>query len=100
MSTSHTKPRKAGHGFLASMLTQAGYGINPLLPFLKQRRARILASAGIDGFLGNLEEMYDHADEEGNQWETFLAAWQDCSSDDEMTVAQLVAAFCEGAGGR
>ena len=34
----------------------------------------ILANAGVKGFLGNIDQMHDVADEEGTQWETFLSA--------------------------
>jgi hypothetical protein len=32
----------------------------------------ILATAGVEGFLGNLDQMYADADEEDSQWEEFL----------------------------
>ncbi|OUN01369.1 MAG: hypothetical protein BAA04_07060 [Firmicutes bacterium ZCTH02-B6] len=35
----------------------------------------ILDTAGIRGFLGNLEELYSAADEETAQWEAFCEAW-------------------------
>lgn len=37
----------------------------------------ILARAGVDGFLGNLGDLYERADEESTEWETFLAALAD-----------------------
>ena len=33
----------------------------------------ILANAGVKGFLGNIDQMYEIADEEGPQWENFLS---------------------------
>jgi hypothetical protein len=41
----------------------------------------ILANAGIDGFLGNTEELYEAADAEGNEWREFVAAWWDVHRD-------------------
>jgi hypothetical protein len=41
----------------------------------------ILENAGVDGFLGNVESMYDSADEEGVQWEAFLLALHEHFSD-------------------
>jgi hypothetical protein len=32
----------------------------------------ILAHAGVSGFLGNLDQLYEEADEEDSSWETFL----------------------------
>jgi hypothetical protein len=37
----------------------------------------ILEVAGVDGFLSNLDQMYDTADEESSQWEAFLLGLQD-----------------------
>ena len=37
----------------------------------------ILAVAGVPGFLGNLEEMYERADAEGTVWRGFVALWWD-----------------------
>jgi hypothetical protein len=37
--------------------------------------AGVLARAGITGFLGNLEELYDEADESAGQWEAFRHSW-------------------------
>ncbi len=35
----------------------------------------ILSTAGISGFLGNMAEFYDAADEDTPQWSAFLEAW-------------------------
>ncbi len=35
----------------------------------------ILAAVGVGGFLDNLVELYEEAEEESAQWETFLATW-------------------------
>ena len=37
----------------------------------------ILEVAGIEGFLSNLDQMYEKADEEGSQWEAFLLILKD-----------------------
>lgn len=61
----------------------------------------ILTHAGKDGFLGNLEAMYEESDDEGAEWEAFLAAWNAQIGDKEVTTAQIVfeltaaPAFCE-----
>ena len=49
----------------------------------------ILGAAGIDGFLGNLDEMYSAADTEAIEWEVFLAAWHRRHGEDPVTVATL-----------
>ena len=59
----------------------------------------ILARAGIDGFLGNLDSMYEEMDEEYAQWESFFRAWYDIYGDAPRAVSQLVdAMFPEGGG--
>jgi hypothetical protein len=35
----------------------------------------ILAAAGVPGFLGNLESLYEAADAEGGMWREFVTAW-------------------------
>jgi hypothetical protein len=35
----------------------------------------VLAHAGVDGFLGNLEGLYAQADEDEIVWEAFVEAW-------------------------
>ncbi len=37
----------------------------------------ILQVAGIPGFLGNLDSLYEEADQEGADWREFTAAWWD-----------------------
>lgn len=49
----------------------------------------ILTHAGVTGFLANLEELYNEADDEGPAWEAFLGAWHDALSDKALTVAEL-----------
>jgi len=50
----------------------------------------ILDYAGIVGFLGNLDQLYERADEEGAQWAAFLTTWHDAYGAREVTVADLV----------
>jgi hypothetical protein len=52
--------------------------------------AGVLARAGITGFLGNLEELYDQADESAGQWEAFLQALVDeYGRDQEFIIKQV-----------
>jgi hypothetical protein len=50
----------------------------------------ILAYAGIKGFLGNLEEMYQMADEESEEWEAFLRRWHEIFADAAQPVSVVV----------
>ena len=50
----------------------------------------ILAHAGVEGFLGNLERLYLEVDEEAAEWSRFLAAWQDKYALRPVTVGDLV----------
>jgi hypothetical protein len=49
----------------------------------------ILAFAGIEGFLGNLEELYSKADEGNAEWEAFLEEWWRQRGEDKITVKDL-----------
>ncbi|MGH9785153.1 MAG: hypothetical protein ACRD88_13310, partial [Terriglobia bacterium] len=49
----------------------------------------VLAHAGITGFLGNQDEMYDEADETASQWEAFLQGLRDEYGDEQITSAQV-----------
>jgi hypothetical protein len=49
-----------------------------------------VAFAGIPGFLGNLDALYDKADEGTVEWEEFLLAWWEEAAEKPMTVAELV----------
>lgn len=49
----------------------------------------VLAVAGIEGFLENLEQLYEEADTETAQWEVFLQTWYDHYGSEPKTVAQL-----------
>ena len=49
----------------------------------------ILAFAGIEGFLGNLEELYSKADEGNAEWEAFLEEWWRQRGEDPIAVKDL-----------
>lgn len=55
----------------------------------------ILAHAGISGFLGNQEQLYEESDEDGPVWEAFLRAWYRCFGDQPVRVSELIAATQE-----
>jgi len=50
----------------------------------------ILEFAGIHGFLGNLEEMYEQSDDGAGEWETFLRLWHERYGSETVTVAKIV----------
>lgn len=52
----------------------------------------ILAHAGVQGFLSNLEQLYEEADEDGTQWETFLRTWYEHAGDAWVPLSQMVQA--------
>lgn len=58
----------------------------------------ILDTVGIDGFLENLEELYETADAEGVVLRDFVAAWAEKFGEEEVGVAELfeVAGSVEG----
>jgi len=49
----------------------------------------ILASAGVPGFLSNLEALYEQADDGASQWEGFLREWLHQYGDRRLTTAEL-----------
>ncbi|HEX3643714.1 MAG TPA: hypothetical protein VHV10_20685 [Ktedonobacteraceae bacterium] len=55
----------------------------------------ILSFAGIEGFLGNLNKLYDEMDVENAQWALFLQAWQDMFGEKAIPVKMLIAALAE-----
>ena len=57
----------------------------------------VLATAGIPGFLGNLEDMMAASDSEGAGWSAFIAAWWDRFGTAPVGAADLfdVAIFCD-----
>lgn len=50
----------------------------------------ILDYIKVEGFLGNLQQMYSEMDVETPQWGSFLEAWQEVFGDSGVTVAELV----------
>jgi hypothetical protein len=50
----------------------------------------VLGAAGIDGFLGNLDEFYQDADLEGAEIRAFLDAWWTAHRDSSVTAAELL----------
>jgi hypothetical protein len=57
----------------------------------------ILNHAGIEGFLANLDQLYEQADQDGQKWRDLTEAWWDQFKDDEIQVAEINA-FCERLG--
>ena len=49
----------------------------------------ILSFAGVEGFLQNLDKLYDEMDEENAQWALFLQAWKDTFEDRAIFVKDL-----------
>ena len=49
----------------------------------------ILGVAGVEGFLGNLDELYANADSEGEAWREFVLAWWDEHGEAVLHVADL-----------
>jgi len=54
----------------------------------------VLAVAGVPGFLGNLNELYESADTDGQMWREFTGAWWETYHDEPKKVADLNQ-FCE-----
>lgn len=50
----------------------------------------ILAFAGVDGFLGNLNEMYENVDDGATEWEAFFRTWWKMYGSDGVTTNDLV----------
>jgi DNA primase len=55
----------------------------------------ILQYAGVEGFLGNSEEMYEVGDVEGQEWEAFLAGWHDLYGEQIRFVGDILAEIKE-----
>ena len=56
----------------------------------------ILAHTGIEGFLGNADELVNSADDDASQWRGFLDAWRDHFSGTAVTAASVEDAMKEG----
>jgi hypothetical protein len=55
----------------------------------------ILAAAGVKGFLDNLDDFYDQADQEAVAWERFFATWLGALGAEPVTVGDLAKAVAE-----
>jgi hypothetical protein len=51
----------------------------------------VLEVAGVNGFLGNLGEMYERAADGMNEWAAFLSAWRDAYGEAGLTTKQIAA---------
>jgi len=49
----------------------------------------VVTHAGYEGFLGNLDSLYDRADEETEEWSIFLGHWMDTFGSQQVTVGDL-----------
>lgn len=65
-------------------------GIAPLGTFEDWTRTvgGVLQTAGVSGFLGNLDHMYEEVDAEGDQWEAFLEVWSETFAE-AVTTAEV-----------
>jgi hypothetical protein len=50
----------------------------------------VLGFMGVDGFLGNLDALYDETDIDTPQWEGFLEAWRETIGETPVTAAELL----------
>jgi hypothetical protein len=50
----------------------------------------ILDVIGVPGFLGHLEDLYESADTDGNEWREFILSWCEAFGDHSVTVKQLL----------
>ena len=50
----------------------------------------VLYFMGVEGFLANLNAMYDETDTETPQWEAFLEAWHETVGDKPATAGELI----------
>ena len=56
----------------------------------------VLFAAGVEGFLANLETMYEEADPDAAAWMAFLETWYECFGEEAMTANAVVKALEEG----
>ena len=49
----------------------------------------VLEVAGIPGFLGNLNELYEAADSDGQMWREFTGAWWEAYREEPKKVSEL-----------
>jgi hypothetical protein len=67
----------------------AGGGILGMFESWSRVMGGILAVAGVPGFLGNLDALYQESDEEGSQVRGFLAGWWAKHQDRDVTVSEV-----------
>lgn len=53
----------------------------------------ILAHAGVDGFLGNSERVYERAAQEDTEWEVFYGAWHEAVGEKTTTTGEIAEAI-------
>ncbi|MEJ7787410.1 MAG: hypothetical protein WKF96_21610 [Solirubrobacteraceae bacterium] len=53
----------------------------------------MLHHAGVHGFLANLADLYDQADDEANEWEGFLTALRDATNGERFVTGDVVRAL-------
>jgi hypothetical protein len=85
--------RGVGKTTITTMAIEA-LGLEPMTP---GGLGGVLETAGIPGFLGNLEEMMAASDSEGAGWSAFIAALWDRFGTADVAAADLfdVATFCD-----
>lgn len=52
----------------------------------------VLSVAGVPGFLGNLDSLYELVDEDSPQWAAFLTEWHRTLGEEAATIADVLAA--------
>ncbi len=81
---------------LARAWYAAGQPIAPDVPALgtftswAKTAGSILAYAGVSGFLSNLETLYEEADEDNAQWETFLHVWLETFGSQWIALSDVI----------
>ncbi|RJP77988.1 MAG: hypothetical protein C4524_07320, partial [Candidatus Zixiibacteriota bacterium] len=55
----------------------------------------ILAFAGVEGFLANLDDFHAAADQEGQEWEAFLETWHSILGEQGVSCAEIKTALGE-----
>ena len=55
----------------------------------------VLAHAGIEGFLDDAEELYEHADTEGQEWRALVTAWWEVHGDGWVAAGDLLPVLLE-----
>jgi hypothetical protein len=60
----------------------------------------LLRVTGVQGFLANLAQLYDVADDDTPAWAAFLASWRACYGDRAVAVAELLEDVRERPGDR